>query len=136
MTIRFNTPVKLLTLGALTAMLAFSLSACGADSAQKAAPAGNQAASSGGSGTKEITITASNFQFDQTEIHVKKGDKIKLTFKNAAGAHGLEIPAYNVKLTKPDTVEFTADKAGTFDYDCAVLCGTGHDNMTGKLIVE
>jgi cytochrome c oxidase subunit 2 len=101
------------------------------------APSPDNGGSSQGSGqTKEIIVTAKNFEFDKKEIHVKKGDKVKLTLKNAQGAHGLEIPDYNVNLKHEGTTEFVADKAGTFDYNCSVMCGTGHDNMTGKLIVE
>ncbi|MEB3104031.1 cupredoxin domain-containing protein [Ferviditalea candida] len=87
-------------------------------------------------GTKEITITATNFKFDQTEIHVKKGDKIKLTLKNENGVHGLAIPDFGVKIDGSGTAEFVADKAGSFDFNCSVLCGPGHDGMVGKLIVE
>jgi cytochrome c oxidase subunit 2 len=86
--------------------------------------------------TEEITVTAKNFDFDKKEIHVKKGDKIKLTLVNGSGAHGLEIPDLGVKLASAGTTEFVADKAGEFEYNCALMCGTGHDVMVGKLIVE
>jgi cytochrome c oxidase subunit 2 len=86
--------------------------------------------------TEEVIVTATNFEFDKKEIHVKKGNTIKLTLKNGSGAHGIEIPDLNVKLAKAGTIEFTADKAGTFDFNCALMCGTGHDAMIGKLIVE
>jgi cytochrome c oxidase subunit 2 len=46
--------------------------------------------------TEEVTVTAKNFEFDKKEIHVKKGDTIKLTLVNASGAHGIEIPDLNV----------------------------------------
>ena len=34
-----------------------------------------------------------------------------------------------------DSVEFTADKAGTFEFRCPTMCGQGHMNMKGTLIV-
>jgi cytochrome c oxidase subunit 2 len=86
--------------------------------------------------TEEVTVTANNFEFDKKEIRVKKGDTIKLTLKNGSGAHGIEIPDLKVKLANAGTVEFTADKAGEFEFNCALMCGTGHDAMVGKLIVE
>jgi cytochrome c oxidase subunit 2 len=86
--------------------------------------------------TEEITVTAKSFDFDKKEIHVKKGDKIKLTLVNGSGAHGLEIPDLGVKLATAGTTEFIADKVGEFEYNCALMCGTGHDVMVGKFIVE
>lgn len=37
---------------------------------------------------------------------------------------------------KPVTVEFIADKIGTFIYYCNVPCGEGHSSMGSKLIVK
>jgi heme/copper-type cytochrome/quinol oxidase subunit 2 len=39
------------------------------------------------------------------------------------------------KVREPVTVEFVADRAGTFDITCSEYCGTGHRAMKGKLIV-
>jgi cytochrome c oxidase subunit 2 len=33
------------------------------------------------------------------------------------------------------TVEFVADRAGSFDFTCAEYCGTGHSGMKGRLTV-
>lgn len=86
--------------------------------------------------TEEVTVTAKNFAFDKTVIHVKKGDKIKLTLVNGSGYHGLDIPDLGISLKQPGTAEFIADKVGEFKYICSVMCGTGHDVMVGKLIIE
>ncbi|BBH24169.1 hypothetical protein Back11_55140 [Paenibacillus baekrokdamisoli] len=135
---------KQLAIASIALATVLSLSACGSNSTNTAATNANTttpsnsntATSNSTGGTEDITITAKNFEFDQKEIHIKKGDKVKLTFKNAAGSHGIEIPDYNVKLTSAGTTEFTADKAGTFEFNCAVMCGGGHSKMTGKIIVE
>lgn len=84
----------------------------------------------------EIKVMAKDFEFDKKEIHVKKGDKIKLTLHSDDGGHGLAIPAYNVSINGNGSAEFTADKTGTFEYHCSVMCGAGHSEMTGKLIVD
>jgi nitrous oxide reductase len=61
--------------------------------------------------------------FSLKEIVVKKGDKVRITITNTAGDHDFTIDAYNIKtetpLDKPTVVEFTADKAGTFEYYCS-----------------
>ncbi len=74
---------------------------------------------------KEFTIVGQNFSFTPNMITVKKGDKVKITFKNTAGFHDLRIDEYGVATKQaqaPDTevLEFTADKAGTFQYYCSV----------------
>lgn len=84
----------------------------------------------------EIKVMAKDFEFDKKEIHVKKGDKVKITLQSDDGGHGLAIPAYNVSINGNGSAEFTADKTGTFEYHCSIMCGAGHAEMTGKLIVE
>lgn len=109
----------------IAASLVLILSACG----------GNTEKASNGK-VVEIKVTAKNFEFDKKEIHVKKGDKVKITFENKEGGHGITIPEYDVNIQGSGNAEFTADKTGTFQYYCSVMCGTGHTDMTGKLIVE
>ena len=83
-----------------------------------------------------IKVMAKDFEYDKKEIHVKKGDKVRLTLQSDDGGHGLTIPAFNVNIQGNKTVEFIASKTGTFEYHCSIFCGTGHAKMTGKLIVE
>lgn len=91
-------------------------------------------------GVREFTVTGSSFKFDTPEIKVKKGDTVKITFKNTGGMHNFVIDEFNVK-TKPaqspsqETVTFVADKTGQFAYYCSI--GQHRANgMEGKLIVE
>jgi cytochrome c oxidase subunit 2 len=83
-----------------------------------------------------IKVTAKDFECDKKEIHVKKGDKVKITLESDDGGHGLAIPAFNVDIQGNKSAVFTADKTGTYEYHCSVECGSGHSQMTGKLIVE
>ncbi|MBJ9993058.1 MULTISPECIES: cupredoxin domain-containing protein [Paenibacillus] len=113
------------------------LSACGkSNNGTAAPPANNTAPSTGGGQTKEITVTAKNFAFDPPNIDLKAGDTVKLTFKNKDGVHGFEIPDLNVNLQDGQTATFTVDKAGTYDFNCSIQCGSGHDNMTGTITVS
>ena len=89
---------------------------------------------------KEFNVNGKNFSFDPSQITVKKGDKVKITFKDEDGFHNLVISGYNVETKKintgqEQTVEFIADKTGQFEYYCSV---TGHreKGMKGTLTVN
>ena len=74
---------------------------------------------------KEFTVTGGNFKFAPNTLSVKKGDKVRIVFKNAEGFHDFKIDEFNVATKQiqggaEETVEFTADKAGSFEYYCSV----------------
>lgn len=89
---------------------------------------------------KEFTVTAKSWAFDPEVITVKQGDKVRLKIKSIDVTHGFALPDFNVKIdlvpNKEETVEFTADKKGEFTFFCSVMCGEGHRDMNGKLVVE
>jgi cytochrome c oxidase subunit II len=88
-------------------------------------------------GVKQLKLVASNFQFDQAEYKVTKGETLKVVLQNKEGKHGVIINGYDVTLSGKDlSKEVTFDKAGTFDIVCAVPCGDGHVNMKTKLVVQ
>ena len=88
----------------------------------------------------EIQMSAKKYEFSPNPIRVKKGERVRLIITATDRDHGIKIEAFGVeqKLKKgvPTTVEFTADKAGTFPFKCSVHCGFGHSGMKGTLIVE
>ncbi|MFC5449570.1 cupredoxin domain-containing protein [Paenibacillus aestuarii] len=113
--------------------LAMALAACGSKKAQEA-PTNTDSAAAGG---QAVTIKASNFKFDQTEYHVKKGEPVTITLDNTQGAHGVSIKDFKVSLdSTKKTFTFTPDKTGSFPIICSVMCGSGHANMKSTLIVE
>lgn len=89
---------------------------------------------------KEFTVHGGSYYFKPNQITVKKGDTVKLTFINDGGFHDFVINELNVKTDiigsgKSQTVTFTADKAGTFQYYCSV----GNHRamgMVGTLVVQ
>ncbi|MBI2654373.1 cupredoxin domain-containing protein [Candidatus Woesearchaeota archaeon] len=89
---------------------------------------------------KEFKITARQFQFEPATIEVNKGDRVRLIITSADVPHGFAISEYGInerlEPNKPVTIEFTADKQGSFTSYCSVFCGSGHSNMKGKLIIR
>ena len=103
-------------------------------STASAAPTASASKASAGK-VVEVKIMAKDFEYDKTVIHVKKGDKVKITLHSDDGGHGFTIPAYNVTINGNGSAEFTANKTGKFEYHCSVYCGSGHTKMKGTLIV-
>lgn len=74
---------------------------------------------------KEFIVSGESFSFTPNTISVKKGDTVKITFKNVEGFHDFKIDEFNVATArigggKEETVTFVADKAGQFQYYCSV----------------
>jgi nitrosocyanin len=92
---------------------------------EETSPASGDAMMKQDGAVKEFTVEGKNFSFTPSTMTVNKGDTVKITFKNSGGMHDFKIDEFNVATKQiqsgaSETVEFTADKAGTFDYYCSV----------------
>ena len=89
---------------------------------------------------KEFKMTAKQFAFEPETIEVNKGDRVRLIVTSTDVPHGIGIPEYGINerldVGKPVTIEFIADKEGSFSSFCSVFCGSGHSKMKGKIIVK
>jgi cytochrome c oxidase subunit 2 len=88
----------------------------------------------------EIAMTARKFSFTPDVVRVKKDAHVTLTITALDAEHGFKLEAFHVdkKLKKGEatSIEFIADKTGTFPFQCSHFCGRGHGKMKGQLIVE
>ena len=89
---------------------------------------------------KEFVVESKGLTFTPSEITVNVGDKIRITYKNTLGTHDWTLDEFNVKTQlldagQEETVEFVADKAGSFEYYCSVA-GHRAAGMKGMLVVE
>lgn len=75
---------------------------------------------------KEFVVTGQNFSYDVGTISVNHGDRVRIVFKNAGGNHDFVIDEFTGARTKvitggeEETIEFTADKTGDFEFYCSV----------------
>jgi len=100
---------------------------------------------SGMQSLETFKITGKNYEFNMygiknPDMRVIKGDKIKIQFSSTEGYHDWVIDEFNARTQKVNpedgvvTVEFIADKIGTFEYYCSV--GSHRSmGMKGKFIV-
>jgi len=89
---------------------------------------------------RSFEVIASRFKFEPAMLQVTEGDRVRLTLRSTDTDHGLEIKKLKVKVAVPEgggpvTVEFVADKAGTYEFKCSEYCGSGHGRMKGRLVV-
>ena len=89
---------------------------------------------------KEFSMTAKNWMFEPSIITVKQGDRVRIKITSLDVKHGFALPDFNVNQDlepgKEVTVDFIADKKGEFSFHCSVICGQGHREMIGKLVVQ
>ena len=91
---------------------------------------------------KEFTMTAyydaEGAWFSVKEMSVKKGDHVRVKVTNTAGVHNFTLDEFsiakNLPLNQDVTIDFTADKVGTFQYYCSI---PGHRarGQVGTLVV-
>ena len=75
-----------------------------------------------------------------TELHVPVGEPVKLVMTSEDVIHSLYVPAFRVKMDlvpgRYSTAWFEATETGSFDLYCAEYCGTGHSDMTTRVVVH
>lgn len=104
-----------------------------------------------------IEVSAKKYEFAPAEIHVKKGTSVRLKVTATDRDHGIELdafpqgsdkkgdpglkfsvekPTFKLPTNEAQTIEFTANQPGTYEFKCSVFCGTGHRGMKGQIIVD
>lgn len=111
---------------------------------ESAVPATNSAGTSdtmSADGVREIRLEGSEFKFSLASLTLKKGEKVRLILGNTGKMkHDFVVDELNVRTKiinngETDTVEFTPETAGTFEFYCSV--GQHRANgMKGMLTVE
>ena len=88
---------------------------------------------------KVIKITAKKFNYTPGEVKLKKGVPVILEFRTQDLLMGFNLPDFNARADivpgKTTRLRLVPDKTGTFVFLCDVFCGTGHEEMNGKLTV-
>jgi cytochrome c oxidase subunit II len=115
----------------LTLVTAVSLSVVGDDANDRA----RQTAT-----VYDFQITSRKYEFGPSSLRAKKGDHLRLVIVALDHDHGFRLDEFHINKKiergKTVTVDFTADKAGTFSFRCSNFCGLGHGGMKGTLVVE
>ena len=92
---------------------------------------------------KTFVMTGAHLRFfmdgvESPELRVKQGDKVRIEFTSTEGFHDWVLDAFNAATGRvgagaSTSVEFVADKKGTFEYYCSV--GEHRANGMGGVFV-
>ncbi|ADU30574.1 cytochrome c oxidase subunit II [Evansella cellulosilytica] len=82
----------------------------------------------------EITVVATNWDFDQETYTVPAGE-VTVNLVNEEGFHGIKIDDTSISIEGEGS--YTASlEPGEYRIWCSIPCGEGHDVMEATLIVE
>ena len=89
---------------------------------------------------REFTITARDYRFSPARVEVSQDDLVKLTVRSEDVAYSLTIDDYRVSRRVPaggvTTLEFRADRPGTFLFYSNLTSDSRHSQARGQLIVS
>ncbi len=90
--------------------------------------------------TYQVFAVAQMWLFQPSEIYIPVGSEVDFFLTSKDVVHGFNIAKKNINMTaiygsiNKTTVKF--DKPGVYDIVCHEYCGTGHQNMHSKVIVN
>jgi cytochrome c oxidase subunit 2 len=86
-----------------------------------------------------VRVTARKFEYSPSEISAQRGVPVVLELTSLDREHGFKLPAFGVdtriepgRITR---VRIVPTQTGRFAFACDVFCGSGHEDMTGELVV-
>ena len=89
---------------------------------------------------REFTIRASEYRFSPDRIEVTQDDLVKLTIQSGDVAYSFTIDEYRLAKRIPaggsTTIEFRADRVGTFSFYSNMTNDGRHASMRGQLVVR
>ena len=89
---------------------------------------------------KTISVVAKKFEYSPSEIKLKLGETVVLEFISQDVVMGFNAPDFKTRADiipgVKTRVSLTPDKVGTFPFYCDIFCGSGHEDMTGVIIVS
>lgn len=89
---------------------------------------------------KVIKVVAKKFEYSPSRIVLKKNQAVVLEITALDFAHGFKIPDWNIRADlipgQVVKVRLMPDTAGEFDFLCDNFCGSGHEEMSGKIVVQ
>jgi cytochrome c oxidase subunit II len=89
---------------------------------------------------RRIGVVMKKYAIEPGVIRVKQGETVQFELITSDVQHGFDVPelgiSESVQPGRPASFQFTAARKGSFDIECGIICGSGHENMRAQLIVD
>ncbi len=89
---------------------------------------------------QNVKVATFQFGFTPSVIRANVGDEVLIHLSSKDVSHGFYLDGYGIEAKvdagQAKDFRFTADRAGTYRFRCAVTCGSLHPFMIGELQVE
>ena len=86
-----------------------------------------------------LSIVMKKWAIVPDRIVVPQGARVEMVVSSTDVEHGIAVPGLGinepVQPSKPAVVRFLAQTPGTYPMHCSILCGRGHDKMTGVIVI-
>lgn len=90
--------------------------------------------------SKTVLVTMRKFAIEPNVIRAKQGENVVLVVSTKDVQHGFQVEALGINEPiqpgQPVNVPLDTSRKGEFKVACSIVCGVGHDDMTGEIIVE
>ena len=87
-----------------------------------------------------IKVQAKKFVYTPNQIVVEKGQPVILEFTSVDFIHGFNVPDMKIRSDlqpgRITRIRLNTEQAGTYDFLCDNFCGSGHEEMNGRIIVK
>jgi cytochrome c oxidase subunit 2 len=87
-----------------------------------------------------LAVTMRKFAVEPKVVRVNQGEKVVLDVSSKDVQHGFQVEQLGINEPiqpgKSVAVALDTSKKGQFRMECSIICGAGHDDMTGTIVVE
>jgi cytochrome c oxidase subunit 2 len=84
-------------------------------------------------------IIMKKWEIDPKRVEVPQGARVELVVTSTDVEHGIDVPGLGIREPvqpeHPAVIRFLAQTPGVYPMSCSVLCGRGHNQMTGEIVI-
>ena len=87
-----------------------------------------------------VHVVARRFTYSPDVIELQLGVPVVVELTSADRDHGFAVPDLGLRIDvepgETARVRLVPSKVGTFAFHCDVFCGSGHEEMAGRIVVS
>jgi cytochrome c oxidase subunit 2 len=84
-------------------------------------------------------IVMKKWEIEPGRIEVPQGARVELVVSSTDVEHGISVPGLGIREPvqpeHPAVIRFLAQTPGVYPMRCNILCGRGHNRMTGEIVI-